>query len=43
MEFFYATYQDGKYILTQLDQEVDQEKMIRNAECNLEEHSDYFK
>ena len=31
MAFFYATYQDGEYILTQLDQSVDQEKMIRNA------------
>ena len=40
MEFFYATYQDGEYILTQLYQAVDQEKMIRNDVGNLEEHSD---
>ena len=40
MAFFYATYQDGEYILTQLDQAVDQEKMIRNAVGNLEEHVD---
>ena len=43
MAFFYTTYQDGEYILTQLDQMVDQEKMIRNAVGNLEEHADYFK
>ena len=43
MAFFYATYQDGEYILTQLSQAVDQEKMIRNAVGNLEEHADYFK
>ena len=43
MAFFYAAYQDGEYILTQLDQAVDQEKMIRNAVGNLEEHADYFK
>ena len=40
MAFFYATYQDGEYILTQLDQAVDQEKMIRNAVGNLEEHNE---
>ena len=43
MTLFYATYQDGEYILTQLDQAVDQDKMIRNAVGNLEEHADYFK
>ena len=43
MAFFYATYQDGEYILTQLYQAVDQEKMIRNAVGKLEEHVDYFK
>ena len=43
MAFFYATYQGGEYILTRLDQAVDQEKMIRNAVGNLEEHVDYFK
>ena len=36
MAFFYATYQDGEYILTQLDQAVDQEKMIQNSVGNLE-------
>ena len=35
MAFLYATYRDGEYILTQLDQAVDQEKMIRNAVGNL--------
>ena len=43
MEYFYAAYQDGEYILTQLDQAVDQEKMLQNAVGNLEEHADYFK
>ena len=43
MAFFYATYQDGEYILTKLYQEVDQEKMIRNAVGNQEEYADYFK
>ena len=43
MAFLYSTYQDVEYILTQLDQEVDQEKMIRNAVGNLEEHADYSK
>ena len=43
MALFYATYQDGDYIHTQLDQAVDQEKMIRNAVGNLEQHTDYFK
>ena len=38
MALFYATYQDGEYILTQLDQAFDQEKMIRNTVGNLEEH-----
>ena len=43
MVFFYATYQDGEYILTQLDQSANQENIIRNAVGNLEEHTDYFK
>ena len=43
MSLFYATYQDGEYILTQLDQAVDQDKMIRNDVGDLEEHADYFK
>ena len=43
MAFLYATYQYGEYILTQLDQAVDQEKIIRNAVGNLEECADYFK
>ena len=43
MAFFYDTYQDGEYILTQLYQAFDQEKMIRNAVGNLEEQTDYFK
>ena len=36
MAFSYATYQYGEYIITQLDQAFDQEKMIRNAVGNLE-------
>ena len=43
MALFYATYQDGEYILTQLDQAVDQEKMIQSTVGNLKEHADYFK
>ena len=35
-------HQDGEYILTQLDREVNPEKMIRNTVGNLEEHADYF-
>ena len=40
MAFFYAAYQYGEYILTQLDQAVDQEKMIKNSVGNLKEHAD---
>ena len=43
MALFYADYQYGDYIITQLDQAVDQEKMIQNAVGKLEEHADYFK